>query len=64
MIEWLDRDGLLAPEWDVNVATDLVYMLTSWEAWELLVIDLRWSRDDYFRHLRTILRRTLVGRRE
>ena len=32
--------------------------------WEALVVDRGWSKDDYRRHLRTVLRRTLVDRRE
>jgi AcrR family transcriptional regulator len=64
VVEWLDRDGLLAPEWSVDAATDLTFVLTSWEAWELLVIDQGWSKEDYLRHLFAALRRTLVGERE
>lgn len=60
VIEWLERDHLLAPEWDVEAATDVIWSLTSWQLWEQLVEDCGWSPDDYRQHLSTVLRRTLV----
>jgi hypothetical protein len=64
VVEWLDREKLLLPQWDVETATDILWGLTSWQLWEALVVDRGWSKDDYRRHLRTVLRRTLVDRRE
>lgn len=64
VVEWLERDGLLRPDWNVETATDVVWGLTSWQLWEALVVDRGWSKDAYRRHLRTVLRRTLVGDRE
>lgn len=61
VVEWLERDGLLMPQWDVETATDMLWGLTSWQLWEALVVDRRWSTDAYLRHLRTLLRRTLVA---
>lgn len=63
VVEWLRRDGLLAPHWEVDVATDVVYVLTSWQTWELLVVDQGWSRDAYVEHLRSVLRRSFVDER-
>jgi AcrR family transcriptional regulator len=60
VVEWLERDRLLAPAWDLETATDVVWSLTSWQVWEQLVVDRGWSKDDYRQHLRTMLRRTLV----
>jgi AcrR family transcriptional regulator len=60
VIEWLQRDGLLAPPWSIEVATDVVFVLTSWQGWELFVIDQRWSKEAYLEHLRVVLRRTLI----
>ena len=64
VVEWLDREKLLLPQWAVETATDILWGLTSWQLWEALVVDRGWSKDDYRRHLRTVLRRTLVDRRE
>lgn len=61
IIEWLERDHLLAPEWDVETATDVIWSLTSWQVWEQLVVDRGWTRDEYRRHMRIVLRRTLVA---
>ena len=64
VVERLHRDGLLMSRWDVETATDIVWGLTSWQLWEALVVDRGWTKDDYLRHLRTILRRTVVDGRE
>lgn len=61
VVEWLHRDGVLAPEWDIETATDVLWSMTSWQLWEELVVDRRWSSEDYLRHLRTVLRRTLLA---
>lgn len=63
VIEWLERDRLLAPGWTVDVATDVVYALTSWQVWELLVVDQKWTGEHYGEHLRTTIRRALVDER-
>ncbi|MGH9194385.1 MAG: hypothetical protein ACRD1T_01430 [Acidimicrobiia bacterium] len=59
-MEWLDREGQLAPQWDIETATDLLWSLTSWQVWEQLVVDRGWSKEDYVDHLRSVLRRTLL----
>jgi len=64
VVERLHRDGLLVSRWDVETASDMLWGLTSWQLWEALVVDRGWSKDDYLRHLRTMLRRTLVDGRE
>lgn len=61
VVEWLGRDGLLASEWDVDSATDLVWALTSWQVWEQLVVDRGWSKERYRERLRTALRRMLTN---
>ena len=60
VIEWLEREGLLTPEWNVPVAIEMLAALTSWQVWEQLVIDRGWSKDDYVQYLRAAARRTLV----
>jgi AcrR family transcriptional regulator len=64
VVERLDHDGVLLPDWDIETATDILCGLTSWQLWEELVVDRGWSKDDYRRHLRTVLHRTLVDGRE
>lgn len=60
VVRRLEREGLLSPEWDVRTATDMMWALTSWQVWEQLVRDRRWSKGRYRRYLETVLRRALV----
>lgn len=62
VVQWLERDGLLSPEWDVQAATEMVYSLTSWQMWELLVLDQGWSKERYQHYLSTVLHRTLTNK--
>lgn len=64
VVERLESEGLLAPMWEgVEVATDLLWALTSWQLWEQLVVDREWSKEEYRRHLRSMLRHILVVER-
>ncbi|MBI4201806.1 MAG: TetR/AcrR family transcriptional regulator [Chloroflexi bacterium] len=60
LVEWLDRDGVLSPEGDVDTATDVLWAWVSWQVWEQLVIDQGWSKERYEQYLRMVLRRTFV----
>lgn len=59
--ERLDQEGHLHPAWDIETAADFLWALTSWQLWELLVIDRGWSKDKYHDHLRTAMHQTLVA---
>jgi AcrR family transcriptional regulator len=61
VIEWLVEDGRLAPGWSVEVATDLLWSLTSWQVWEQLVVDREWTQHEYLTHVRSVLSHTLVS---
>jgi len=56
----LQGDGLLLRSWDIETATDVLWSLTSWQLWEDLVVGRGWSKADYLRHMRMLLRRLLV----
>jgi len=60
VVERLQGDGLLLRSWDIETATDVLWSLTSWQLWEELVVGRGWSKADYLRHMRTLLRRVLV----
>lgn len=64
IVESLHRERLLDPTWDVETATDVLWSVTSWEVWEQLTVDRGWSKDDYLRKVRMLLRRTLLTRNE
>lgn len=59
IVERLHRDGVLAAEWNVETATDILWSITSWELWEQLTLERGWSEADYLSHLRAVLRRVL-----
>ena len=56
----LDRDGLLAPEWDVDRAVDLLSTLSSVRNWEQLTIECGWSTDEYIDRMQKLARRTFM----
>jgi AcrR family transcriptional regulator len=60
LVQWLERDGLLKSEWDVDTATDAIWALASLQVWEQLVIDRGWSKERYEQHLRQILRAMFI----
>lgn len=56
----LSEEGVLASEWTVGSAADVMFALTSWQLWEQLVVDQRWSKAEYRDRLGRMLRRTLL----
>jgi len=60
LVRRLKEDGVLAPHWDVETATDALWVLTSWQVWEQLVVDQGWSKERYMDYLRTMIHRTLI----
>lgn len=52
--------GLLAPEWTVPAATDMLCALTSFELTEYLIVQRKWSRSAYADHLAALFRSTFV----
>lgn len=62
LARWLDRDGLLAPEWTVGAAADMLFALISSDVVSALMTDRHWSRSRLAEHLSVLFRRTFVGR--
>lgn len=60
LMEWLQRDGLLAEGWTVDDAADFVWALLSVHVYEYLVVERGWSTEQFADHLRSVLRRTLL----
>lgn len=60
ILRWLQADGVLAPGWEVDDATDVLWALTSIQVWEQLVSDRGWSQHRYERHLGVVVRRTFL----
>jgi AcrR family transcriptional regulator len=61
VVERLDGDGRLTPEWDVETATDILWAVTSWELWEQLTLERGWSAAVYRETVGAVLRRILVA---
>jgi AcrR family transcriptional regulator len=56
----LQSEGLLDPRWTVAAATDLVWMMLSTQAYQLLVRERRWTSDEYVERLGRTLRAALL----
>lgn len=56
----LARDGMLAPKWSPDQATDLLWTLLSVGNWEQLTRDCGWSQADYVETLKSLARGALV----
>jgi AcrR family transcriptional regulator len=59
-IEALHHDGMLAPEWSLEEAVDLMWTMLSIRNWEQLTIECGWSTSDYVGRMQKLLKRTLV----
>jgi hypothetical protein len=57
---WLADDGVLAEQWTVDAAADMMWALMSWDLLERLFVDRGWSRQRYADHLAVLLRATFV----
>lgn len=62
IIEALDRDGMLAPEWSCDEATDLLWTLLSIRNWENLTAECGWSTNQYIGQLQELTKRTFVSK--
>jgi AcrR family transcriptional regulator len=60
VVEWLRRDGVLAPGWTIADATDAMSAIASIPAADQLVGSRGWSQKRYARYLKTVLRRTFT----
>ena len=61
LVEALERDGALAPEWTCEKAADLLWTVLSIQSWEQLTVDRGWSTHQYVRSMQTLLKRALVA---
>jgi AcrR family transcriptional regulator len=60
-IDRLASAGSLAPGWTVDDAVDLVWALTSMKVWESLVVERKWSKARYVKHLHRVLVQAVVA---
>ena len=60
VVEALQRDGTLAPQWSRDEAIDILWSLLSIRNWEALTIDCGWSREKYVARMQALAKRALV----
>lgn len=60
LIERLEQDGRLDPEWQTEMAIDVLWTLISIQTWERLVIERGWSNEQYATKLKQIIQRVLI----
>lgn len=61
VIEALDREGMLAPEWSRDQAIELYWTIISIHNWEQLTIECGWTTAEYIERITTVLKRTFVA---
>ena len=59
-IEALDREGKLAQGWTKEKAIDFCWTMLSIHNWEQLILDCRWTLDEYISRMQTLLKETLI----
>lgn len=64
IIEALERDGMLDPEWAVEEAADLLWTMLSIRNWEHLKIECGWTTDQYVSRMQQLLKHTFVQKQE
>jgi AcrR family transcriptional regulator len=64
IIETLERDGMLAPEWTIEEAADLLWTVLSIRNWEHLTIERGWTTDLYITRMQRLLKHTFVQEQE
>jgi AcrR family transcriptional regulator len=60
LVERLQADGQLAPQWSTATAIDILWALLSVQTWESLVMGRGWSAEAYASHLQQVIERVLV----
>ncbi len=60
-IEALHADGMLADDWNVKRATDLLWTMLAVSNWEQLTRECGWSHKQYIRWMQILARRSFVA---
>lgn len=60
LIQRLEQDGRLDPEWPTEMAIDVLWTLISIQTWESLVVERGWSSEQYATKLKQMIERSLI----
>lgn len=64
IVEALDHEGILAPEWSQNEAVEMLWTLLSVRNWEQLTLKCGWSINQYIDRMKMLSERTFVYKRD
>lgn len=64
IIEALDHEGILAPEWSRSEAIEMLWTMLSFHNWEQLTIECGWSTTQYVDWMKTLLKRMFIDKRK
>lgn len=59
-IEALNHEGKLAQDWTKEKAIDFCWTMLSVHNWEQLILDCRWTTEEYITRMQTLLKENLV----
>ena len=60
IIRCLKRDEMLALDWDLEQAADLLWSMISVSVWENLTVECGWSNRQYISRMQAVLKQTFV----
>ncbi len=60
VVEWVRRDGMLAPGWNIGDAVDLIWAVTAPEVYDALVVERNWPSRRWVRHTQRLIFSSLV----
>jgi len=60
LTKWIERDGLLAPQWTTESAADMLWTVISIQTSESLMTERGWSRPEYVARIQYTLERALT----
>jgi hypothetical protein len=60
VIERIEAEGRLADGWTVDKASDLFYVVTMPGLWTELVRKIRWTPEQYSKHMTRLLKGSLI----
>lgn len=60
VVEWVRREGMLAPGWNLDDAVDLIWAITAPELYDALVVERKWSSRRWVRHTRRLIFNSLI----
>jgi hypothetical protein len=60
VVQQLESEGLLSPEWSVDEAADFFWAAFSVASWENLTIECGWSNDQFIERIQMVLKKALL----